>query len=1255
LRRLHATTAIFLLLIYTYSFLIQPAAAQPSFNIITNGNFSQGLDGWRIGLPFCHGNYVIDAVSERLRISLMNDTNARAALGQAWQFNATGHPIESNYTVKDNNHLSLDVFLDIIAREYSTMYIASLDIVVTGSPNTTITYIFNGTDGLSNPLNTVFSNSSLTGRFYFFIQMKTQTWYSLDRNIVNDLASVAPTLDPAYTKYIAIVFKSYFLPASAAPLPHGDYLRVWFDNIVLGGAFSLKVYDVPGAVITLDSVSQTVVGAFVQFVNVPAGGHQLATTSPVVVGGTSRYLFANWTVEGMPGAWLSQTLPIPVGSDMKIHVNRNGQYRITVKSSPITNVNIYVDGSSMPSGQTSCDLWFGNGTSHTLKAEPEIVGLTGYIFQKWTGDGVDTVLNPLTILVDKTYTLTANYVAQLPTFRVLISPPSRTINQGNSTTFTITVRSISGFAKVVTLSVMSSPTGLTCAVVPTNATPTFTATLSVSSTGTTTVGDYFISVIGTSDGEQQGGAVIVTVSGRDFSISISPSSQSVYRSLATTFTVNVAAIGGFSDAVTLAISGNLTASLSVTSGIPPFSSALIVSTTNSTGIGTYSLIVSGTGWGRTHSASASLTVLEYPPNYNVTVKTSGLPSGYAAKIYVDKEESGYTVNDASSQKLSFKALTSHNITVDFLVSDSTIRYRCASNQAVVSDTTTLTFTFSPEYLITFKPKLPNEQTVTITVDGVAYTDETPFTVELWYAKDASVTFSIAPTKLLDVGGKNYSFLEWRDQTGKVVKSPLKVKGPLTLTAQYIISDLTLTVYDSPGATITLGSTSKTVAEGQTCVVFDVTNGTYTLSTTEYLGVVEGKSRTAFLYWRIPKGTGSETRTLTVNVTITGESIVAEVKRVKQYYMIVSSNYGSPRGTGWYEANTTVTISVTSPVDHGNNTRRVFVRWLGDYSGTSATAAVFLDSPKTINAEWKTQYKLTVSTRYGSTSGEGWYDKGSTATFSVSPPSEDGTQYIFVGWTGDFTGTERTGKVEMDRPKSVSATWRRQYLVSIRFLDAKGSLLGEPPSRVIFASPNASTVTFSSYTSLWLDEGTWTLKQVIWHGVDVKKAESSYNPKPRDTWTVQLRVYSLTVKVTSSLTGWTVAGATVTVTLPDSSILTNRTDSKGSVIFAQIPPGTLSVTVEKDGSSSQRSISVTGDLQESFAVLPMSDVTTYIVLPIVGVSALAVSLTIYLRRKRIPAPAPKPFLIETTPPVPPTTKTEEQSLSEWFDKELKKEP
>ncbi len=1340
MKSLRVVLIIILSLTYSWLWLFSPSIAQPQFNIVANGNFSQGLTSWSTG-PFSQGHYDIGVVTGHLRVSLMNDTNARAAIGQAWQFNSTGFPVESAYSVKDNNHLSVDVLLDVIAREFSNSYVSSFNVVVTGTPNTTITYTFNGTKGLSNPLNTVLSNSSITGQFCFIIQMKNQTWTTLDRNVMNDLAAVAPALDPALTKYIAIIFKIYFLPTVANPLPHKDYLRTWFGNVVLGGAFSVKVYDVPGAVITLDSVSQTIDGGVVQFVNVPAGGHQLTTTSPVIVD-TSRYIFANWTVTGMPGYWLGQPLSLPIYDDASFRVGRSIQFLFSVVSNTtdllnptITNVNIFLDGG--PPSQTPCAFWLDQGSTHTFGADNQVVGSAGFLFQKWVGSTADnhkainSVVNPIMITASKAYSLTATYTGFSAGFALIPDVSTKSINQGGSASFNIGVIPSAGFNEqvifnplggsvtttttttntysastttttttttytysnstytytytytIATSTTGTSRTGLMASLTPQSGTPPFTAILSVWATGTTAPGSYFISIQAHSatSGKTSGTSVAVNVGTSDFSISVSSSSQLVYQSLSTSFLINVVPIGGFSDTVSLSLlSSALPASLSTSSGIPPFSATLAVSTTNSTPIGTYSITVQGQGTssGLIRSTTISVAVVAYPPNYVVTVGTSGLPSAYPTKVYVDSIDSGYTVRDGVSQTFSFKALVSHNITVDLLISGTNIQYRCTSNNAqsswrswynpnsvIVSDVTSLSFSFSPEYLIVFKPKLPNSQTMTITVNGVAYTDETPYLrVETWFAKDTSLPFSITPTKLLNVGGKNYTFLEWRDQNNNVVRSPARIRGPLTLTAQYIISDLTLTVYDIPGATISLGSMTKTIPDGATHVTFDVTNGTYMLSTTENLIVTEGKIRIAFASWKIPKGTGTEYPAVSVNMSIIGDSIVAEAKRSRQYYMVVSSQFGSPRGSGWYAANTTIPISVTSPVDHGNNTRRAFVRWYGEYSGTSPSTSVFLDSPKTILAEWKVQYKLTISSQYGTTIGDGWYDRGSTATFSITPPSEDGTLYIFTGWTGGFSGTERAGRIEMDAPKSVSATWRRQYLVSLFFLDTKDTSVNFPPSRVVFSSPNASTVTFTSYTGVWLDEGTWVLKQVIWHGVDVKKSEITYNSKPRDTWRIPLQIYSLTVKVTSSLTGGNLGDATVSIILPDGSQMIDKTDSKGQIVFAQLPSISISINVEKDGSTSQRTVQLSSDHEEGFKVLPRFEIIGYIMIPIVGVAALIVSLAIFMRRRKR-ALLVLPNLISLSSSIPeslspePTTMIDsgpqiEDSLSKWIDDELKKE-
>ena len=257
---------------------------------------------------------------------------------------------------------------------------------------------------------------------------------------------------------------------------------------------------------------------------------------------------------------------------------------------------------------------------------------------------------------------------------------------------------------------------------------------------------------------------------------------------------------------------------------------------------------------------------------------------------------------------------------------------------------------------------------------------------------------------------------------------------------------------------------------------------------------------------------------------------------------------------------------------------------------------------------------------------------------------------------------------MDRPKTLTATWKAQYIVALQFQDAAGVILQTLPSKVMFTSPNASALPLTNppgYSGVWLDEGTWVLKQVIWHGIDVKKSEITYNPKPRDTWRIPLQIYTLMVKVTSSLTGGNLGDATVSVMLPDGSQMIDKTDSKGQIVFAQLPSISISINVEKDGSTLQRTVQLSSDHEEVFKVLPRFEIIGYIMIPIVGVAALIASLAIFMRRRKR-APLVLPNLISLSSSIPeslspePTTMIDsgpqiEDSLSKWIDDELKKEP
>ncbi len=147
--------------------------------------------------------------------------------------------------------------------------------------------------------------------------------------------------------------------------------------------------------------------------------------------------------------------------------------------------------------------------------------------------------------------------------------------------------------------------------------------------------------------------------------------------------------------------------------------------------------------------------------------------------------------------------------------------------------------------------------------------------------------------------------------------------------------------------------------------------------------------------------------------------------ITQYYLAVISDYGDPSGEGWYDKSSIATISVTSPVTEPG-IRRFFSAWSGDSTATTPTATILMDGPKTVTANWRSEYYLTVISDYGDPQGAGWYDEGSQATISVTPSQGRIIRQVFTGWSGDSTATTPTATIIMDEPKSVTANWRTDY-------------------------------------------------------------------------------------------------------------------------------------------------------------------------------------------------------------------------------------
>jgi len=200
-----------------------------------------------------------------------------------------------------------------------------------------------------------------------------------------------------------------------------------------------------------------------------------------------------------------------------------------------------------------------------------------------------------------------------PDFTISASPSSQTVTAGSGTLYTTTIGAVSGFTGTVNLSVSGLPSGATGSFNPTSVTGSGNSTLSVS-TASTTPGTYTLTITGTSGSLTHSTTVTLVVNATptpDFSISATPSSQTVTVGSGTSYTTAVSALNGFTGTVSLSVSGlpsGATGSFNPTSIATSGSSTLSVSTNSTTPVGAYTLTITGTSGSLTHSITVTLVV-----------------------------------------------------------------------------------------------------------------------------------------------------------------------------------------------------------------------------------------------------------------------------------------------------------------------------------------------------------------------------------------------------------------------------------------------------------------------------------------------------------------------------------------------------------------------------------------------------------------------------------------------------------------------
>lgn len=94
--------------------------------------------------------------------------------------------------------------------------------------------------------------------------------------------------------------------------------------------------------------------------------------------------------------------------------------------------------------------------------------------------------------------------------------------------------------------------------------------------------------------------------------------------------------------------------------------------------------------------------------------------------------------------------------------------------------------------------------------------------------------------------------------------------------------------------------------------------------------------------------------VTTNATLTMNSPeVVTVNWRNEYLVTITSDYGEPKGAGWYKEGETADISVTTV--EGVIIRHIFTGWSGNFTGTTANGALTMNSPTAVTANWRTDY------------------------------------------------------------------------------------------------------------------------------------------------------------------------------------------------------------------------------------------------------------------------------------------------------------
>src|SRR3989454_4231354 len=701
----------------------------------------------------------------------------------------------------------------------------------------------------------------------------------------------------------------------------------------------------------------------------------LSADTPVTNSGT-RYVFNNWSGDGT--GTTAALRSVTMNGPRTVNANYDTQYLLTLTTGPAAVGTAHIQGGSD-------GTYYAAGTPLTLSADTPVTNSgTRYVFNNWSGDGTGTTAALRSVTMNGPRTVNANYDTQ----------------------YLLTLTT--GPAAVGTAHIQGGSDGTYYAA----GTPlTLSADTPVTNSGTRYVFNNW-----SGDGTGTTAALRSVTMNGPRTVNANYDTQYLLTLTTGPAAVGTAHIQGGSDGTYYAAGTPLT--LSADTPVTNSGTRYVFNNWSGDGTGTTAALRSVTMNGpRTVNAN-------YDTQYLLTLTTGPAAVG-TAHI------------QGGSDGTYYAAGTPLTLSADTPVTNSGTRYvfnnwsgdgtgtTAALRSVTMNGPRTVNANYDTQYLLTLTtgPAAVGTAHIQGGSDGTYYAAGTPLTL----SADTPVTNS----------GTRYVFNNWSgDGTGTTAAlRSVTMNGPRTVNANYDTQYL-LTLTTGPAAVGTAhiqgGSDGTYYAAGTP------------LTLSADTPVTNSGTRYVFNNW---SGDGTGTTAALRSVTMNGPRTV-NANYDTQYLLTLTTGpaavgtahiQGGSDGT-YYAAGTPLTLSADTPVTN-SGTRYVFNNWSGDGTGTTAALrSVTMNGPRTVNANYDTQYLLTLTTGpaavgtahiQGGSDGT-YYAAGTPLTLSADTPvTNSGTRYVFNNWSGDGTGTTAALRsVTMNGPRTVNANYDTQYLLTL---------------------------------------------------------------------------------------------------------------------------------------------------------------------------------------------------------------------------------